>query len=111
MKRAIKDYVEDKDTNDFLIKSRKNYNRPISRERAYVILKELGALFDVPCLGTHSMRKTWGYHYYKQTKDIALLQKIFNHSSPAVTLHYIGIYQDRMNKAYTSLRYFKFNFI
>ena len=111
MKRAIKDYVEDKDTNDFLIKSRKNYNRPISRERAYVILKELGELFDVLCLGTHSMRKTWGYHYYKQTKGIALLQKIFNHSSPAVTLHYIGIDQDRMNKAYTSFRYFKFNFI
>lgn len=106
LKRAIKDYVEDKDPDDFLIKSRKNYNRPISRERAYMILKELGELFDVPCLGTHSMRKTWGYHYYKQTKDIALLQKIFNHSSPAVTLHYIGIDQDRMNKAYTSFRYF-----
>ncbi|CEQ08636.1 phage integrase site specific recombinase [[Clostridium] sordellii] len=38
MKRAIKDYVEDKDTNDFLIKSRKNYNRPISRERAWRII-------------------------------------------------------------------------
>lgn len=106
LKRAIKDYVEDKDPNDFLIKSQKGYNRPITRERAYVILKELGEMFNVPYLGTHSMRKTWGYHYYKQTKDIALLQQIFNHSSPAITLHYIGIDQDRMNRAYKTFRYF-----
>ena len=63
-------------------------------------------MFNVDCLGCHSMRKTFGYHYYKQTKDIALLQKIFNHSSPAITLAYIGIDQDRMDRAYTTFRYF-----
>lgn len=106
LKNAIKEYASDKDLDDFLIKSQKNYNRPISRERAYIILKDLGEMFGVPYLGTHSMRKTWGYHYYNQTKDIALLQKIFNHSSPAVTLHYIGIDQDRMDRAYKTFRYF-----
>ena len=44
--------------------------------------------------GTHSMRKTFGYHHYKKYKDVAMLQKIFNHSSPAVTLTYIGIEQE-----------------
>ena len=86
LKKAIKEYVDDRDPDEFLIKSRNNYNRPISRKRAYEILKDLGELFDVPYLGCHSMRKTFGYHYYKQTKDIALLQRIFNHSSPAITL-------------------------
>ncbi|CEN78117.1 hypothetical protein [Paraclostridium sordellii] len=56
LKRAIEDSAE------FLIKSRKSYNKPISRE-----------MFNVSCLGTHSMRKTWKYHCYKQTKDMALL--------------------------------------
>ena len=32
---------------------------------------------DIPeGIGTHTMRKTFGYWYYKQTKDIATLQTI-----------------------------------
>lgn len=106
LKELLEEYVQDKEMYEYLIKSRQGFNKPISRKRAYEILKELGEIFDVESLGCHSMRKTFGYHYYKQTKDIALLQKIFNHSSPAITLAYIGIDQDRMNKAYTTFRYF-----
>ena len=104
--KPLNEYVKDKDPDEFLIKSRNYYNKPICRKRAYEILKNLGEMFDVPYLGCHSMRKTFGYHYYKQTKDIALLQRMFNHSSPAITLHYIGIDQDRMNRAYKTFRYF-----
>lgn len=45
------------------------------------------------------MRKTFGYHYYKKTKDVALLMDLFNHSSQSVTLRYIGINQDVMNES------------
>ena len=31
-----------------------------------------------------------------------MLQKIFNHSSPAVTLTYIGIEQDQIDESYTN---------
>lgn len=106
LKEPLEDYVQDKEMYEYLIKSRQGFNKAISRKRAYEILKELGEMFDVDSLGCHSMRKTFGYHYYKQTKDIALLQKIFNHSSPAITLAYIGIDQDRMDKAYATFRYF-----
>lgn len=105
LKRALKDYCKDKDPDDYIIKSRECYNRPITRVRAYQILRDVGDMFGVENLGTHSMRKTWGYHYYKQTKDIALLQKTFNHATPAITLHYIGIDQDCINKAYKTFRY------
>ncbi|WP_268818337.1 integrase [Paenibacillus alkaliterrae] len=44
-------------------------------------------------IGCHSHRKTFGYHAYKLGTDIVLLQQIFNHSSPSVTLRYIGILQ------------------
>ena len=46
------------------------------------------------------MRKTFGYHHYQKFKDIAMLQKIFNHSTPQVTLRYIGIDQDQIDYSY-----------
>lgn len=54
-------------------------------------------------VGTHTMRKTFGYHHYKQFHDIALLQTIFNHYSPVVTKRYIGITQDEINESYLCL--------
>lgn len=105
LKRTLKHYCEDKEGKEFLIKSRNGYNNPLTRERAYQIIKELGEMFGIYDLGTHSMRKTFGYHYYQQTKDIALLQKIFNHSSPSITLRYIGVDQDYENRAYKTFRY------
>jgi integrase len=52
---------------------------------------------DMPdCIGTHTMRKTFGYWYYKQFKDVAELQKILNHSHPEITLKYIGITDEQI---------------
>ncbi|TCJ01190.1 tyrosine-type recombinase/integrase [Cytobacillus praedii] len=51
-------------------------------------------------IGTHAPRKTFGYHFYQQYKDVAVLQQIFNHSSPAETRRYIGINQDIMDEAF-----------
>ncbi len=53
-------------------------------------------------VGTHTMRKTFGYHHYKKFKDVAMLQKIFNHSSPQITLRYIGIEQDQIDESYAN---------
>lgn len=50
--------------------------------------------------GTHSCRKSMGYHHYKQNHDVAMLQKMFNHSSPSITLRYIGIDQEEIDKSY-----------
>ncbi len=54
-------------------------------------------------IGTHSFRKTWGYNVYQKTKDIALVMKALNHSSPAITLRYIGIEQETLNATYDSI--------
>ncbi|KZD51786.1 DNA integration/recombination/inversion protein [Bacillus cereus] len=35
------------------------------------------------------MHKTSGYWFYKQIKDVAMLQEILNHSTPQITLEYI----------------------
>ncbi|WP_397540271.1 tyrosine-type recombinase/integrase [Rummeliibacillus pycnus] len=48
-------------------------------------------------MGTHTMRKTFGYHHYKQHKDVAVLQQLFNHSAPSITMKYIGVTEDEVD--------------
>ncbi len=78
----------------------KNNNR-LERTQCYRILnavcKKVGIDYKV---GTHTLRKTFGYHHYQKFKDVAILQKIFNHSSPEVTLRYIGIDQDMIDESF-----------
>lgn len=92
---------------DFVFKSRKGDNKPISRVAAYRILNSAAerakVAESVGAIGTHSLRKTFGYHAYKNGTDLALLQSIFNHSSQAVTLRYIGINQDRIDEVYAGI--------
>lgn len=98
LKRELKTYCSDKDSNEYLIKSREGQNKPITREQAYNILSEVGAMFGLESIGTHSLRKTFGYHFYMKYKDIVSLQKLFNHTDPSITLRYIGIEQSYFNK-------------
>ena len=102
LKKELKKYYENKQEDEFLIKSQKGYNNAISRVRAYKILSEAGKVLGLYNLGTHTLRKTFGYQFYMQYKDVVTLQKIFNHSSPAITfpaitLRYIGVEQNHIN--------------
>jgi integrase len=106
LKRELKVYILDKPLNEYLIKSRVGKNRPISRTQAYRILRDVADAFNLDEIGTHSMRKTFGYHYYQQTKDIAFLQKVFNHAKPEDTLRYIGIDQDALDRGINKFRYY-----
>jgi integrase len=74
----------------WLFPSRKG-DSPISKIQAYRQLQKAGEFAGVDAIGTHTMRKTFGYWFYKQSKDVAMLQDILNHSTPQITLRYIGI--------------------
>ncbi|MCL2838744.1 MAG: site-specific integrase [Oscillospiraceae bacterium] len=96
LKSEIDRYLNDNsllDT-DFIIQSRKGENRPISRIQAYRVLNDVAREIGLTEIGTHTMRKTFGYWHYQQYKDVVILQDIFNHSAPSVTLRYIGINDD-----------------
>lgn len=101
LKKEVRNYVKGKPKHEYLFKSRNGKNKPITRGMAYVILQEVADEFGMERIGTHSFRKTYGYHHYKQFKDVAVLQQMLNHSEPKVTLRYIGITQDNLN-AYQS---------
>ena len=99
LENLLKVYISGKSDNTPLFESQKQ-NR-LDRSQVYRFLNEACAAAGVDVnVGTHTMRKTFGYHHYKQFKDVAMLQMIFNHSSPSITLRYIGIEQDEIDESY-----------
>ncbi len=105
LKRILNDYIKDKRDYEFLFKNPTKPNSPITRQQAYNVLSIAGRQFGLENIGTHTLRKTFGYHLYQQTKDAALLMDIFNHSDIHITLRYIGVNQDCKNKAYHNLSF------
>jgi integrase len=76
----------------------------LQRAQAYKIINDAArAIGLTEAIGTHTLRKTFGYWAYKEGKDITLIQKLLNHASPAITLAYIGITQDQLDEVYLSL--------
>lgn len=106
LKKALNKYCQDKSPEEYLIKSREKTNQPITRNMAYKILHDVADQFGIDNIGTHTMRKTFGYHFYIQTKDVVTLMKIFNHSTQSYTLKYIGIEQEAINEAMKRFRIF-----
>ena len=101
----ISAYCKDMKSWEYLIPSTKKAANPVSREYAYRVMHEAGLKFGLEHLGTHTLRKTFGYHFYLQTKDIVLLMRILNHNDQSKTLRYIGIEQTTINEAMRKFRY------
>ena len=106
LKKALSKYCENRRPDEYLIKSREKSNQPITRSMAYKILQDAAKRFGIESMGTHTMRKTFGYFFYLQTKDVVTLQKIFNHSNQTITLRYIGIEQEAINEAMKRFKIF-----
>lgn len=103
VQKEIKKYVEGMDDDEFIIPSRirdADGNRShISRVQAYQVLNDEAYKIGLSEIGTHTMRKTFGYWHYKQYHDVAMLQEIFNHSAPSITLKYLGITEDEKDES------------
>ena len=98
LKFEIDKYIQGMDNDEFLFQSKKGSNKAITRVQAYRILNNAAVIVGLTEIGCHTMRKTFGYWHYSQHKDVAVLQDIFNHSAPSVTLRYIGINDDIKDK-------------
>lgn len=99
IRKMIRYIYADADDQDYLFPSRKHgfdgVQKHINRETAWKDMKDIQALAGIRySIGCHTLRKTFGYHIYQQRKDVAWLQTWYGHSSPAVTLIYIGIADD-----------------
>ena len=129
LKKELDQYTKNMNDNDYLIGSQKytkyitvknpnkkdkdnryitilneSTNSPIQRMQAYRIINKVARKVGITDeIGTHTLRKTFGYHFYTKYNDsnnraLAILQNIFNHSSGYVTLKYIGIAQDEVDE-------------
>lgn len=87
--------------------------RPISRQRAAQILKEISGRYHVKTarrFSTHSLRKTFGRRVWEQEcgrgrgeQALYLLGDVFGHSSIAITKRYLGIRQEEILSVYDNL--------
>jgi site-specific recombinase XerD len=110
VKKSIMQYVEQypiEDMNDFIFKSRKGNGAVTERSVWKIIVDvadEAGIEYNV---GTHSLRKTFGYHIWHDAEDkekaLVMLMAIFNHSSIATTKKYIGIMNEEIESVFNEL--------
>lgn len=87
---------------DYLFQSKKG--GALTRQQAYNIINDTARAVGIQeKIGTHTLRKTFGYHAYQNGTDITRIQKLLNHSAPSVTLAYIGITQEELDDVYLTL--------
>ena len=89
---------------DYLF-SHTNKNEPITRVQAFRIIKKAASYYHIPgAICCHSLRKTFGYHAWRQGVSPALLVNIYNHSSYEVTKRYLGIEQENRDRIFQDIQ-------
>ena len=90
IKELIKLLTEKSDKNSPLFVScrGKRLERTTVYNEFKTICEDLGLSEDYSIA---SLRKTFGYHYYQQYKDLSFLQWLFNQSTVVATMEYIDI--------------------
>lgn len=103
-KAALNEFLtETQKQNKYIFSSRKG-NEHLQVRSLHRIIKQATRDLNIKGnYGTHSLRKTFGYHRYKAGIPLETLQKMFNHSSQAITLKYIGITKEVIQDAYKSI--------
>lgn len=94
---AFPDIGNDRNYYIFFNSTTNDYSLPIKRGQAWKfvtsICREAGLSGN---FGTHSLRKTWGYHARMSGVDLALIMHKLNHESIAYTKRYLGITDDEL---------------
>ncbi|MDQ0188269.1 site-specific recombinase XerD [Alicyclobacillus cycloheptanicus] len=105
-KKAISEFLKERQKfslNEALFNSRKG-GTSITRQHAWRIINEAARNVGITEeIGTHTLRKTFGYHAYQSGVDITRIQKLLNHSAPSITLAYIGITQEELDDVYLNI--------
>lgn len=110
-KKAIAEYYcglkKKPEIDEYIFKSRKGDSHIEVRPAGLILKKAALAVGIKYNVGTHSMRKTFGYWQLKAHQGDAIflceLQEMFNHSSPKITLRYCGLEAEKMKQYYNDV--------
>ena len=101
LKPMLEEFVKGRKDKEPLFMS--HWKHRLDRVTAYYIIRDACKKAGLQeRIGTHSMRKSFGYHHFRQFRNVVILQKIFNHASPEITLRYIGVTQDEIDDSYSN---------
>lgn len=90
--------------NIYLFPSPRNKDRHLSRYQAYRIIQAITQAVPIEGhISCHSLRKTFGYHAWKQGADPVVIMLIYNHSSFSITKRYLCIEQDDKDDIYRKI--------
>ena len=106
--KALQLYANQAKEGAFLFEN-KQTQKAISRIQAYRIIRAATDWLGITeSTGCHGLRKTLGYHTLKDNPDnpkiLATIIQMYNHSSVAITLRYLGITQDDVDDTYCTAR-------
>jgi integrase len=76
------------------------YTKPMSREHAERLISAMCQAVGLSGnYGTHTLRKTWGYHARQSGVPMEIIMEKLNHTSFAMTKRYLGITDDELKAA------------
>lgn len=88
---------------EWLLPSRR-HGCHLSERQALDIIKAAAEKLGLEHIGTHTLRKTFGYQAWKKGISLAYIMEAMNHSSIKITKRYLGITQDELNdELYTEM--------
>lgn len=104
---VVEKYIEGKEDDEWAFPSMYDKNTHITRDNVYRLFHRIDKQLGHIGFTTHTMRRTFGYWYYKRTKNIYFLMQLFNHSNEEITKRYIGLTDEELGQ---SLEGFKLGF-
>lgn len=102
----LTEYLNTLNNDVWLFSNTWDKSKHLSSNQYYKILQKVAKNLNLDYIGTHTMRKSFGYWYYKEYKDVATLMTIFNHSSPSITLKYIDITEEEIKNTLKDFKIF-----
>ncbi len=101
IKSAIGLFLKNSQKNTYLFEN--GTGGHISRVQAHRIIHSAGCASGIGSISCHSLRKTFGYHAWKNGVPPALLMEIYNHSSYSITKRYLGIVQEDKDNVFNKI--------
>lgn len=109
VKKAVLDYIAEYPISNLeAYVFTKSDGTPISAAQMWNIVKDTAKEVGiVQNIGTHSLRKTWGYWCWHNAEDkakaLVILQRCFQHSDTLTTQRYIGLLDGEIAEMYYSV--------